>query len=407
MAHLHESKLAVLAADIVSHRLDPSTLPMVISTGALSARYIVLEGNRRLAAIRALEDPESVADAVTSTTLKKLRALSRRYQADPIDEVSCVVMPDRDEAQHWIELRHTGENHGAGVIKWGSEEASRLKARGGQTEIHTQALDFLEARGVLTSESRGTVPVTSLRRLLGTPQFRVRMGLGLRNGLLTLRADQEKTSRALAHVVESLITGRTKTRHIYTTEERQQYAQDLPSDIVVTPTIDPSNAKPVSGVSPKTQQAKKPKTNRTPRKRDRLIPESCPLSISAERTKNIEVELRHLSLTRYTNAVSVLFRVFLELSVDSYVKRHSLPTTERSHLRRKIQDVANHLVSHNRLSKQERKPVMTACQKDSFLAPSVTLLHQFVHNEHMFPAPADLRAHWDNLQPFVLAMWEH
>ena len=407
MARLHDSKLAVLAADIVDHRLDPSTLPMVIRTAALPARYIVLEGNRRLAALRALEDPESVTDAVGSTTLKKLRALSRRYQADPIDEVSCVVMPDRDEAQHWIELRHTGENNGAGVIKWGSEEASRLKARGGHTEIHSQALDFLEARGGLTSESRGTVPVTSLRRLLGTPQFRDRMGLGLRNGLLTLRADQEKTSRALTYVVESLITGRTKTRHIYTTEERQKYARDLPSGIVVTPTIDPSSAVPVSAVSPGAQQVKQPKVTRTPRKRDRLIPENCPLSISAERTNEIQFELRRLSLTRYTNAVSVLFRVFLELSVDAYVKRHSMPLTERSSLSRKIREVANYLVSHNRLSDQERKPVMTACQKDSFLTPSVTLLHQFVHNEHMFPAPADLRAHWDNLQPFVVAMWKH
>ena len=407
MARLHDSKLVALANDIVDHRLDPSTLPMVIRSDALPPRYTVLEGNRRLAALRALEDPGIVAGAVKSTTLKKLRALSRRYQADPIEKVTCVVMPDRDEAQHWVELRHTGENNGAGVLRWGSEEASRLKARGGTTEIHSQALDFLEAQGALTSEARGDVPVTSLRRLLGTPQFRECMGLGLKNRLLTLRADPPDAARALAHVVEDLITGHTKTRHIYTTEQRQQYAANLPSHIVVTPTIDAASAPPISSVPRGTEKTKRPRVTRRAKARDRLIPDSCSLSVSAERTKNIETELRGLSLTRYTNSVSVLFRVFLELSVSAYITRHSIGLAPRATLSRKIREVADHLVSRNMLSEGERKPALRACQRDSFLAPSVSLMHQFVHNEHMFPAPADLRAHWDNLQPFVIAMWKH
>lgn len=407
MARLHESKLVALAGDIVNHRLDPSTLPMVIRSDAPPHRYTVLEGNRRLAALRALEDPEGVAGAVKSDTLKKLRALSRRYQADPIEHVTCVIMPDRDEAQHWIELRHTGENNGAGVIRWGSEEASRLKARGGTTEIHSQALDFLVAQGALTSEARGDVPVTSLRRLLGTPQFRERMGLGLRNRLLTLRADPSKAAEALAHVVEDLISGRTKTRHIYTTEKRQLYASNLPSHVVVTPTIDAETAAPVASAPIGTAKTTRPRTTRTAKARDRLIPENCVLSVSVERTKNIETELRRLSLNRYTNGVSVLFRVFLELSVSAYITRHSIPLASRATLSRKIREVSDHLVFHNMLSEKERKPALRACQKDSFLAPSVSLMHQFVHNEHMFPAPADLRAHWNNLQPFVVAMWRH
>jgi hypothetical protein len=55
-----EGKLLLsLAEDIVDQRqLDPSTLPIIIPSTDKPGRYIVLEGNRRLVAIRALENPE-------------------------------------------------------------------------------------------------------------------------------------------------------------------------------------------------------------------------------------------------------------------------------------------------------------------------------------------------------------
>jgi ParB-like chromosome segregation protein Spo0J len=52
LAQHHDTKLQVLADDIVAHGLDPSNLPIVMQQPGVG-RYIVLEGNRRLAAIRA------------------------------------------------------------------------------------------------------------------------------------------------------------------------------------------------------------------------------------------------------------------------------------------------------------------------------------------------------------------
>ena len=85
MSTLLQRKLATMAGDIVDHGLDPSTMPIVVRLSGSPTRYLVLEGNRRLAAIRALESPESVAPALTRTVLSKLRQHSRRYQDNPID----------------------------------------------------------------------------------------------------------------------------------------------------------------------------------------------------------------------------------------------------------------------------------------------------------------------------------
>ena len=316
----------------------------------------------------------------------------------------CVVVRDRDEARHWIELRHTGQNDGAGTMPWGSDEVARFRARSRPREIHSQALDFLSERGDLSAEDRARVPATSFKRLLGTPQVRARLGLELIEGRLSVLADNNKIAKALMHVVNDLSSGKTKTADIYTSQDRQAYARNLPQSVAVAATLAPGQGAPLvtsaSTTKPKATRARKATERR------KLIPTSCVLDISDRRINDIENELRKLGLNDYTNAVGVLFRVFIELSVDSYLQgQPSIGLHERAPLQRKMKAVADHLVANGKLTQKQRQPVSRACQKDSFLAPSIDLMHTYVHNAHAFPAPGDLRAHWDNLEPFLAAIW--
>jgi len=286
-------KLQKLAADILQYGLNPAELTIVMPLGDDLNRHVVIEGNRRLAALRALENPEFLVDAVTKGVLSEIRRLSKHYQSAPIDSVTCVVVKDRQEARHWQELKHIPGIEGAGLIKWESDDISRFRARSGTAEFHTQALNFLETLGFLTPEKRRKVPASTFKRLLGTPEVRLKLGIELRDKRLHLLADASHVAKALLYVAEDLASGNTKVPALLTRPQRIQYANNLThKDTTVTLTHKPGEGVPVaaSGVTTKDKSAK----GRTPKQRDRLIPRDCALNVNEVRLRDIERELRQL-----------------------------------------------------------------------------------------------------------------
>jgi len=408
IAAQQKSKLVVLAQDIVKHGIDPSNLPVVVPPLEDSEQYIVLEGNRRIAALKILENPNLIVGSVDNSLTERFRKLSEKYLHSPINHVSCVVVDAKAKANHWIYLRHTGENKGAGIVRWGGAETARFRQRSGKKETHLQVLDFLQNRGEISTDDRKKVPVTSLKRLLSNPYVRTKLGIDFRAGDIVTRFDGNEVAKGLRRVVKDLSDGVVRTKDIYTRQNRIDYIDRiLPGDL-------PDISKPVgnfralsAGLPPSSAIIKqlKPKGRPPGKQRPNLIPRGFALSIGQDRINEIYHELRQLHVEKFPNAVSVLFRVFLELSLDFYIDKHQLRTTQKDRLNKKLLDVANDLKDKGKLDDQQFKVVQRAAQADHFLASTVTTMHQYVHNRYFFPAPSDLRAAWDSLQPFTQAMW--
>ena len=401
-ANNQKQKLVILAKDIVENGLSPADLFIVVPLDDGVEQYIVLEGNRWLTALRALENPELLVDAVSPGVVTEFRKLSKDYQETPLDSAWCVIFDDKDDARHWIELRHIGEMGGAGTVRWEADEIARYRSQTGESPIELQALNFLEAKGYITVAVRRQVPTTSFRRLLGTPDVRGKLGIEVREGRIKMLADESSVGRALHHIAQDLASGTIKTADIYRVENRRQYADNLPKDIVVAPTM--KGGEGIDIVTGVPDVKPHPPVPKMAKPRDRLIPRDCVIKVADERIRAIEFELRRLSLEGFPNAVSVLFRVFIELSTDAYIGRIPLSVSIDDKLSAKLIAVTNNLVSRKELSKQQAAPVRNISQKDSYLAPAF-VMNQWVHNPHMVPGPSDLRADWDKLQPFVTATW--
>jgi len=406
MAEHQNEKLLALAEHIVLyHSLHPAELPIIIRSPDEPGRYIVLEGNRRLAALKALESPDLFSGALSAPVLDRIRKLSGQYQQAPIEAIHCALMKDRDEAEPWIYIRHNGPTGGAGVVNWGSDEKARFRARaGGVLNLHTRLLNFLEDGGHLTRAERQRVPTTTLERLVKSPAVRERIGIDVKGGEVRFTADEAKVVPALLYIIKDLADGGTKVQNVYTKEQREDYAKKFPDHLAVArstkslPVPIPSQTGKAGPRIPSVRQSKP---------RERLIPPDCFLRVKDARVRAIELELRGLLLEDYPNAVIVLFRVFIEMSVDYYRSNVMKRGQEavRQKLGDKLLDVIGDMESKNKLTKWEANPVRAACQKNSFLTPSVLMMHEYIHNRHQSPSPTDLRAAWDSLQPFIVALW--
>jgi len=283
-------KLAVLAKDIVEHGLNPLDSPLVTQFEEDSHYFVVLEGNRRVAALKILEDPGLISGVVEDTIVSRFRKLSTQYK-DPIKEMQCVIVAERADATHWIELRHTGENDGAGIVRWGGKETARFRQRSGQKEPHLQVLDFLEGRGDVSKETCQSVPVTSMKRLLTNPYVRTKLGIDLVSGAVVTRVeDDNEVAKGLKRVVEDLASGNVRVKDIYTRDDRIKYIDSLPPEDL------PDTSNLVSEFrhleSPPTSQAQEqPSRTRkiasSSKERSMLVPRGPALSIDQPRINAI------------------------------------------------------------------------------------------------------------------------
>jgi len=97
LAHKQGKKILKLSKHILQYGLNPLELPAV--SRQADGRFIVIEGNRRLVALKALDNPDTLADAVPQKILGEIRKLSKKYQEAPIDFVECIEVKDREEIE--------------------------------------------------------------------------------------------------------------------------------------------------------------------------------------------------------------------------------------------------------------------------------------------------------------------
>lgn len=421
LADIQGRKLVTLARDIVEHGLDPTALPAVVATTDSKKRYVVLEGNRRVLALKALETPALVIPALSSTDQSALYKLSERFAENPIAEIECVLFDSEEEADHWIDLRHTGANEGAGLVEWGPEEKDRRNRRKGKAQKAGEVLEFLDRMGVI-EDSGGQEQrrvLTNIERLLSTPDARRSLGLDSPRGskAIVSNYNAEETSRVLGRVVERFQSGELSVKDIYSADDRRAFAKDLlpkadrprASERLPAP-VRLSELTPGGKSKGPAATARRAKARRRRRERERttLIPKSCDLDIAPPRINDVYTELLELDVDTFRNAGAVLFRVFVEQSVNHELGARGLADDKELRdwpLSKKIKVLAKDMHDKDEISRARKSTIEAIANSKGSNAISVTTFNQFVHNETTQPRGSELRMAWDDLQEFFEVIW--
>lgn len=414
LAEQQGRKLVLLAKDIVEFGVDPLTLPAVVATPGRNRRYRVIEGNRRTLALKALETPSLVLSRLSPGDAKTLAALSLKFHTKPVESIMCVLFDKEEDALHWITLRHTGLNEGVGLVEWNSDEKDRFETRhGGKKNRNTagQVVDFMKGiDGV--DPSKPKIKVSSLRRILSNPESRKRLGLALVDGRLVSAFPKSELAKGLRRVVEDM---RTMTvDEVYTAEKIIDYVNGI-SEHLPDPALRLQDSVPLDQVpdiaQPGKHRPKKapPKKKPAPPKaRVTVVPASCQINPTPPRINAVYNELAGLDVTSYPNSASVLFRVFLELSVDEHLEQHSLMSEQKRRntpLAKRLKAVADDLYAKSEILDALRKTVHQVADSQHTFAASVVAFNQYVHNPYTFPKPGELQVSWDELQPFLEKVW--
>ena len=121
-----------------------------------------------------------------------------------------------------------------------------------------------------------------------------------------------------------------------------------------------------------------------------------------QRHKDIWEELQfHLILEQHPNAISVLLRVLIELSVKNYIQEAKIQNIHRDDsLANKINKIADDLLQKGLIEKDYKKSLKKIEQAENLI--SVNTLNRYIHYYDLSPSPKHLKAIWDSLSTFVV-----
>ncbi len=407
MVKAQGNKIFALAQHLANNGTNPASLPIVIPAPESKGKFYVLDGNRRLTALRLLERPELADNVIDGSILQKIKQLSLAYKRRPITEFECVVFSNREEADPWIQLIHRGESQGAGLVEWNGQVAARYDERKGigarGVPAALQILDLVKDHGTLSQKTRekienGKFPITNLTRLINTPYVRKKINIDIKND--TIGSLEDKAIKNLVQIVEDIGTEYITVSDIKRVDQRIDYIDKL-----LEPHVDTTQQK--AGSSAISSSVKK-RTGKEKKPRNTIIPKDFLANITQNRINTIFRELKKLDVDNFPNAGSIMLRVFLELSIDHFLEetvKWPEQQVENSSLAQKLIAVANDLESKQVMSPKQLAPIRKAAGGQTLLAASVKTLHGYVHNKYFSPIPSELKTAWDDVGLFVSSIW--
>ena len=148
---------------------------IVVVYSEIVHKYVVYEGNRRVAAIKLLIDPEwfSFLDRVTIEKAKKIG----EEGAIP-DVVNCYVT-DEQEAFFIMERLHSGEDKGRGIKQWTSREKEAFKVRQSHEKNLSYLVDFYVKKYFEGLDITTILPFTTIQRIFNNREVKREIGLDI------------------------------------------------------------------------------------------------------------------------------------------------------------------------------------------------------------------------------------
>lgn len=433
----HDKALDV-AASIATRGFFPNEPLLAIRE---NGRTVVIEGNRRLAALKALREPGLLEGAQA----RQVERLSRRItDLQSIATVPVTIAPNRRATDRQIVGRHIGSP----VLAWRAENrASFILEKIEEGYDNDELRDDLGFTLSDIQKARQTRAIADMARSLDLPEEvkakldnpRAKIFTTLERifdssvgrGYLKVKPDPDhglrgtttlkEFIRGYSKLVTDVALGHQDSRTLNTNDLIEKYfkswdAKDrpgkkrgsfVPSDVI--------RGKSVASPSRKPEPTKAVKKSKQESKT--VLPRDVQIRFGNDRLIDIRRELVKLKREDFPNAGAVLLRVFFELAVINYLERtgelpkivaklggkgklpYGTPT-----MKQLVPAITR--IAKLKLSVSDAIKVEKAIRYDPAAPFTISDLHAFVHQASELPGERDIRQFWLRTEPLFRLMLE-
>lgn len=398
-----------------------------------NGKKCILEGNRRLAALKLLISPAAAPEKFQ----KRFKDLSDNIDPTSIRKVKMLVAPSRKAAAPIIMSRHTLPQ----IKKWSPIQQAKFYSQQLQRGVTVEQLsneyampeakvrDFLRSYTMYNIACHLDIPPDVKEKVHDPRAFpsstvdrlyenlEVQKFLGIRfdeNKELIGQVKPEEFKKGYTKIVEDVATGNVHSRIVNKTEDVRKYLAsfgDRKPRLTRKGSFTTADLIGGTVIYTKKRSKKPAQKDKTPKQPVGLIPRHIKCTVRNQRIIDIFQELKKLKVAQFPNAVAIMFRSLLEMSVAYYLdhtgrlkeviskerkrRKGNLPRNWAPTLKQMLKFMAND-------DTIELNPqALTALNQ--FISDKNNLLNAdtlnfFVHNAFCCPTERELRPLWSKLE---------
>jgi hypothetical protein len=399
----NENAMQVLES-IAANGFFPDETPVVIKD---NKKFVVIDGNRRVAALKVLARPEIVPSK--EINIKKILKTAGLLRKD----LEVVVAPNRDSVRHFLASKHTQNTR----RPWRPlRQAYFYKAeleRGKSVQdlrndyptvdiskflrminVHkiAKSIKYDSDQTTKKVHNERTFPVSTLERLYEDKNVRDFLGFEFDgNGDVQIKIEKNEFEKGFKKIVRDVVERIVDSRALNNENNRKEYLDGFPTADI------PKKTKTKKVVTSKDFKEILPVDIK---RRTKLAPRDIVFTLQSPGIKRMLIELQGIDYHKYPNAAHDLLRSFLECALKVYFdQKGSVLKPDKGryvYLSHVLQAFKKEMdsINNEELSQLTQKII----SEKTMTSYSAQFLNATNHNPSVFAVDKDVEIAWDRME---------
>lgn len=400
----NENAMQILES-IVANGLFPDEVPVVVKE---NEKFTVIDGNRRVAALKVLARPE-----IVPSKERGIKVILKK--SDPsVKDIYVVVAPNRDSVRRFLASKHTQNTR----RPWRPlRQAYFYKAELGRgrtvkdlevdfptvniskflrmINVHkiAKSIQYDSEQVTKKVHNERSFPISTIERLYEDKQVRSFLGFDFASdGEVKIYINKSEFEKGFKRIVQDIVEKAEDSRTLNNEKSRKKYLDGFPKSDT------PNQSK---GSKVLTSKDFKESSLAYTRKRTRLAPKDVKFTLQAPGVRRMLIELQGIDYHKFSNATHDLLRSFLECALKAYFEHCGNPVKqakEKAYVQLKdvLQAFKDEMdVDKNIQLSQVTQKIMSSTKMISYSAQFMNAMH---HNPSVFATDKEVEEAWDKME---------